>query len=185
MEINNNNNNNRYAGGKIYTIRSHQTDKFYIGSTCLPLHKRLWLHRRDYNLFVKGKFHNISSFDIIKFDDHYIELLENFNCNNKEELTKKEGDLIRQYKNEIVNIKIEGRTLKEYREDNKDVLNQKRKQYNQDNKDKIKIYQKEYREDNKDTLNQKHICECGGKFTKKYKSIHLKTNKHIEFMKTI
>ena len=39
----------RYLNGKIYTIRSFQTDKFYIGSTIQPLHKRLHEHRRKYN----------------------------------------------------------------------------------------------------------------------------------------
>lgn len=38
---------NKYLNGKIYTIRSHQTDKFYIGSTCSPLHKRLFKHRSN------------------------------------------------------------------------------------------------------------------------------------------
>jgi hypothetical protein len=33
--------NNKYQHGKIYTIRSFQTDKFYIGSTTQPLSKRL------------------------------------------------------------------------------------------------------------------------------------------------
>ena len=180
-----NNNNNRYAGGKIYTIRSFQTDKYYIGSTCLPLYKRLYSHRKDYERFKLGKYNNVSSFEIIKFDDHYIELLENYNCNNKEELTKKEGDLIRQYKNEIVNIRIEGRTDKQYRNDNKDKI----KLYREDNKDKIKLYKKQYRDDNKDKImkykTQKYICECGSEIQKNEKSRHLKTNKHIEFMKTI
>ena len=75
---------NKYQRGQIYTIRSHQTDQFYIGSTTQPLHKRLHSHRTHYKLWsadnTKGK---CSSYEIIKNEDNYIELLEDFKCNSK------------------------------------------------------------------------------------------------------
>jgi len=80
----------RYKNGKIYTLRSNQTDKFYIGSTCLPLYKRLYKHRNNYNEYLKNNKHYLTSFEIIKLKDCYIELLEDFPCNNKNELEKRE-----------------------------------------------------------------------------------------------
>ena len=44
---------NMYANGKIYTIRSHQTDKYYIGSTTQPLSKRFYQHKQLYKRFFK------------------------------------------------------------------------------------------------------------------------------------
>ena len=37
-----------YKNGKIYTIRSFQTDKYYIGSTCTMLSKRFSNHKSNY-----------------------------------------------------------------------------------------------------------------------------------------
>jgi hypothetical protein len=142
---------NKYHKSKIYTIRSYRTDKYYIGSTCDALHKRLYKHRISYKYYLNGKYDFVSSFDIIKYEDHYIELLEDYKCETRNELTKREGELIRKYKDEIVNCKIEGRTLKEYRNDNKEKI----KEYYEDNKDKIKEYYKKYSEDNKDKIKQK------------------------------
>jgi hypothetical protein len=77
---------NKYHNGQIYTIRSYKTDKFYIGSTIQPLHKRLYEHRKHYKLYKEGKYHNMSSYIIIEHEDHYIELLETFKCESKNEL---------------------------------------------------------------------------------------------------
>ena len=111
-----------YVNGKIYTIRSYQTDKYYIGSTCSTLTKRLSCH--------KGKYKNgtltSTSQEIIKYDDCYIELLEMCECKNKNELRKREGELIRKYKDNIVNCNIAGRTKNEYYNDNLEKI----KQYN-------------------------------------------------------
>ena len=101
------NDKNKYHSGKIYTIRSHRTDKYYIGSTCSPLHKRLYQHKLQYRMFQAGKFCLVTSFEIIKFDDCYIELYENYKCNNRNELTKREGEVIRLLKNEVVNIRVD------------------------------------------------------------------------------
>ena len=120
---------NKYHKSKIYTIRSYQTDKYYIGSTCDALHKRLYKHRRVYKCYLNGEEHFVSSFDIIKYEDHYIELLEDYKCETRNELTKREGELIRKYKDEIVNCRIEGRTHKEYYEDNKEKIKEYKKQY--------------------------------------------------------
>ena len=55
-----------YKNGKIYTIRSHQTDEIYIGSTTQTLTKRLSKHKTDYKYWKNGKQHYISSFELIR-----------------------------------------------------------------------------------------------------------------------
>ncbi len=109
-----NDKNNKYHNGKIYTIRSHQTDKYYIGSTCDALHKRFYQHKQDLKRSNNGTHHLVSSYEILKFNDCYIELLENFKCESKNELTKREGELIRLNRANAVNIRIDGQTKLEY-----------------------------------------------------------------------
>ena len=87
-----------YKNGKIYTSRSHQTDKFYIGSTCSTLIKRLSQH--------KSKWNDTTAKEILTYQDYYIELLELYPCNSKMELNKREGELIRLHKNMCVNISM-------------------------------------------------------------------------------
>ena len=89
----------RYQNGKIYSIRSHQTDDVYIGSTCLSLAKRIYGHRADYNMWKKGTRHYVTSYDILTYNDNYIELLENYPCGGKNELLRREGQLIRTTEN--------------------------------------------------------------------------------------
>lgn len=162
-----------YQNGKIYTIRSHQTDKYYIGSTCSPLHKRLYDHKADYKQFLKGG-KRLSSIEIVKYDDAYIELLELCPCNSRSELTKREGELIREHKNNIVNIKIDGRTKKEYRQTNKDIIREQKKEYYQENKERIQ---------ERDA--KKEICDCGKSYTVGHKSRHIKSSKHIKFLEQV
>ena len=102
---------NKYHHSKIYAIRSHQTNKIYIGSTTQQLAKRLYEHKHISN--------TTSKLLIEQYDDVYIELLELFKCENREELHKKEGEYMRLHKDIIVNKYIAGRTTKEYEIDNK------------------------------------------------------------------
>ena len=112
-----------YQNGKIYTIRSYQTDDVYYGSTTQPLSKRLSTHKRLYKLWLNKKHNYVTSFEIVKYDDCYIELYENCPCNSKSELEKREGEYIRN--NKCVNKYIPCRSKKQYREDNKDNIKQK------------------------------------------------------------
>ena len=134
---------NKYQNGKVYTIRSHQTDLFYIGSTCNSLSKRFNGHKTNKDTTCK---------EIIKYDDAYIELLEFFPCNNKDELNKREGELIRFHKNKCVNIKLEGRSTKEYYENNKEKIKEIQKEYYKNNKEQIKERDKKYYENNKEKI---------------------------------
>jgi hypothetical protein len=156
--------NNKYHNGKIYTIRSHQTDKYYIGSTCQALHKRLYKHRLNYKNYLNGTYPNMSSYNIIIHNDNYIELLEEVICENNEQLTKREGELIREHKDNCVNIKIEGRTIKEWINDNKETITLNQKIY----RDEHKGVQRQWKVDNclhvtnynNDYYNKNKIAVC-------------------------
>jgi hypothetical protein len=127
-----------YQNGKIYSIRSYQTELIYIGSTTRPLSQRLGEHRIQYK-----KNSAMSSKEILKYPDYYIELIENFPCNSKEELEKREGYFIKQNINICVNCYIAGRTPKEYNIDNKEQYNEYQKQYHENNKEQKKEYDKQ------------------------------------------
>lgn len=146
-----------YQNGKIYAIRSHETDKVYIGSTTQPLSKRLASHRDKYKAYNNGKYQYVTSFELLKHDDHYIELIEDFPCERKELLHKKEGELIRSSSN-CVNKHIMGRTGKEYRNDNRDALNKKK--------------------------SRKETCECGCEITNAHLARHKRTKKHKNLMES-
>ena len=171
----------RYQRGKIYTIRCYDDDKLiYVGSTIQPLSVRIAKHRYDKTCslykYVNGNWKN-----------WYIELYEEYPCNNKELLEKREGEITRLIGN--INKRIEGRTQKEYNEVNKEKILKKQKEYRDDNKEKMKEYQKQYREDNKEKLaekakeklKEKVICDnCGSETSKNHLARHKKSKKCIE-----
>ena len=129
-----------YQKGKIYSIRSHLTEDVYIGSTCNRLSDRMAQHRYD----AKNNIGSCKSKTIFDFEDAYIELIEDYPCENREQLNRREGEIIRA--TICVNKGIAGRTKKEYNEDNKEAIAEQKKQYREDNKETITEQKKQYRE---------------------------------------
>ena len=189
-----------YKNGKIYKIVNDINDDIYIGSTCQSLSKRLAKHRAHHKDYLAGKGRYMTSFKILDTNCYDIILIEKFECESKEELHKREGELIREHKDNAVNKCIIGRTRKEYREDEKDKI----KKYYQDNKETISQKKKEYydtnrkehnnkikiyRANNKEMISKKqgikHNCECGGKYTCSNKSQHQKSKKHQIYINNI
>ena len=167
---------NKYNNSMIYTIRSPATERYYIGSTTQKLCKRFSDHKIDYKAYLKGTSHFTTSFKILELGDAYIELLEEVNCENRNQLEKREGELIRLHKDLCVNKIIVGRTRKEYKNDNIESIKAFSKQYKIDNKEKIKQYKidnkesisiqsKQYYKDNIESINAKaslpYLCACG------------------------
>jgi len=184
-----------YQDGKIYKIICNITDECYIGSTTEPtLARRLAGHVINYKVWKAGKGKKVTSYDIIDKGDYQIFLIESFPCNSRDELRSREGQIIRKYKSEseCVNIRIDGRTKKEYRLDNKVAIQEKDKQYRLDHKEKAKEYMKEYIEYNKEKIKEyseknkvKITCICGSCFRKVDKNRHERTKKHQSFLKSI
>ena len=162
-----------YSQGKIYKIISKNTDKIYIGGTTNKLSKRLSNHKNRYNNYVlfNGKKY-ISSFEIIKHGDSQIVLLCDFPCSTKTELTTKEGEYIREL--DCVNIRYEGRTHKEYYQDNKQKIIDKVKKHYRQNKESINKYR-----------NEKIKCTlCNCNISRRNVARHNKTLKHLQRKKS-
>ena len=96
---------NKYNYTKIYKITSTQTNKIYIGSTTKKyLSSRFNEHKHIYRRHTEDKTKPFcSSFDIIKFDDAIIELIELYNCNDKDEQHRREKYYIELNKEIAVN----------------------------------------------------------------------------------
>ena len=170
-----------YSNGKIYKIWDNCYNMCYVGSTVQPLEKRFEFHRFMYKKFLEGHSYYVSAFDLFEkygVKNCKIELVERFNCDNKEDLKAREGHDQREC--DCVNKRIEGRTdqqyyqdnketIKQYYIDNKDMVAERRriyyennkekfrelgKQYKEANKDKHEAYQTQYRIDNKEKINE-------------------------------
>ena len=188
-----------YSKGQIYTLRSKsRPDLVYVGSTCNPLRKRLYQHRSNFKAWQEGRFAYLTSFEIFKIGDAYIEWLEDFPTDSKKKLNRREGEIIRNM--ECVNQCIAGRTKKEwtaenkehvkelyrnYYEANKEKVQKVNKVWAEHNKQKVQQYHKQYRQDNKEALKakkeQKVTCECGAMISHANILRHYQTPKHIEW----
>ena len=148
-----------YQNGKIYKIECNITNEIYIGSTCEPtLARRLTGHVAQYKRYKNCKGNNVTSFKIIERGDYNIYLIENFPCTNRDELTKREGETIKNMHNDniIVNKIIAGRAKAEWRVDNSDKIKKQNYEYRTNNKEKIKEQNKKYCADNKDKIKEKN-----------------------------
>ena len=201
---------NRYKNSKIYTIRyRNDSSLIFVGSTTQPLYKRWNDHKKSclnennksYNYYVYKKIRESDD-----FDNWYIELYEECSCDNKEQLTKREGEIIRQIG--TLNKQLPGRSIEEckndrkeksqkyyeankekilevsklYRNGNKEKINQ----YRIDSKEKISVSKKGWYEKNKEKVSEKQKesidCVCGCSVTKIHLKRHQQTKKHLDLI---
>ncbi len=163
-----------YQNGKIYKIVSNQTENIYIGSTTKQyLSQRIGQHLADYKRYLQKKFRYISSFEIVKYDDAKIILIQNFACASKDELRAKEQEIISQYGNLCVN---------KYNAKGRDE--EKEKNYIRPNLEERREYVRQYRIKNEQQLKEKIICECGVSINKYGIKKHNKTKKHQQWEKS-
>jgi hypothetical protein len=170
-----------YKNGKIYKITSTETEDVYVGSTCATLKDRLCKHK---SAFKTGKGRIGTAKNILKYANAIIELIENFPCGTKKELLDREGEIIKN--TPCINTQIQGRTMTEYREDNKEKLKQQSADYRTNNKallnDKYKTWYngeggKAYLEQRKAKINIKVPCPtCNKEYSKSNLSRHIKTH---------
>ena len=185
--------------GKIYKMENEYG--IYYGSTTKSLKDRLRVHRDKRNttcsksLFTNGSEPKIELLEIVQFTDIYdLKLRERYYIENLE----------------CINKVIPCRTPKEYREDNKEKIAEKKKKYRQANKEKIAEYKKkwtqankeklteyrqankekiaEYYQTNKEKIRQRYsvkiTCDCGSVVTKHAFSRHKKSKKHMKYIET-
>ena len=170
-----------YKNGKIYTIRNKNDDKLiYVGSTCKKyLSDRMGCHRSYCKKNPNSLFYGL----VENWNDWYIELYENFPCGSKNELTKREGEVIRDIG--TLNKKRAGLNLPPIINGDKTEY---QKEYNKvrDNTKKREL-DKEYRKNNKEEIaerrKEKITCECGSIHRKDDMAVHRRTIKHQEWLK--
>ena len=187
-----------YSNAKIYKIVSDKTDKVYIGSSIQELCKRFNSHMCEYRKWKNGKYHYVTSFEILQYGDARIELIEEYECKTEEDLLKREGEIMKEYDNRVNKV-IAGRTreqwreankekiaerVKEYREANKERIAQYQKEHYEANKERIAQYQKEYDEARKEKRKQKYTCICGSVLQSGAKARHEKTIKHKNYIES-
>ena len=144
-----------YQKGKIYKLWSPSKNLIYYGSTVETLASRLAKHKSHYKKHNDDntKTNYIASFLILDCEDYKMELLENYPCNNRQQLERKEGEYIKN--NECVNKVIAGRTDLEYRLDNVNKLKEQCRIYKSNNANILKEKAKQYYKDNADTIKEK------------------------------
>ena len=188
-----------YSNAKIYKITDQTTDRIYIGSTIKTLADRLKKHEANCKTWLRN-INNIycTSYELLEVDDYEIQLIEMFPCEDKTQVELRQGYWQRRL--ECVNKNIAGRSRNEWYQDNRDkVLKNKREHYQNNRDERLEhakeYYQKsakkikKYRDDNKEKIqaykNQKHDCECGGRYTTSHKALHEKTKKRQNFINNL
>ena len=142
-----------YGNGKIYCIRNDINDDVYVGSTTQLLCKRMAKHRASINA---KKSENILFYQLMRelgTEAFRIELIEEFPCENREQLQAREGFYIK--KLGTLNKRVESRTKKEYYEDCKETILQKQKEHKEAHKEQIQEYKKQHYQDNKEYIKEK------------------------------
>lgn len=145
-----------YSNGKVYKIEPIQGGDIYVGSTTKQyLSQRMDTHRKCYKQWKKGERGKTMSFDI--FDKYGLEncqiiLLENVNCNDKNELLAREAHWIKELN--CLNKVIPLQTKKEYYEKNREIIMDKKKIYRKNNLEERKEYDKNYYEKNKNSIRE-------------------------------
>lgn len=91
-----------YQQGKIYQLSAGR--KKYIGSTTQRLlSTRLAEHKSHYKQWVAGTKGYCASFDVVKYSDVKIELLEDYPCRTKKSLREREKYWLERTRGDVVN----------------------------------------------------------------------------------
>ena len=146
-----------YSNSRIYKLQCND-GYYYIGSTVNELRKRLWGHKTDSKKRNNRLYQHINQ---IGWDNVKIILIEEFSCENKEQLHKKEDEYIQTNKDDEFCLNM----VRAFQ--TKEELKEWHKKYQQDNKEEIKEYQKQnyqkklkeikqYYEINKEKIKEQH-----------------------------
>ena len=135
-----------YSKSKVYNIVCNITGQTYYGSTVQKISQRMNGHR--------NKVSKCLSKPIIERGDYHYGLVEDYKCDNLEQLLMRERYYIDN--NDCVNKNVPGRTKKERYEANKDKISEQKKVFYEANKDKISERNKVYNEANKDKISERN-----------------------------
>lgn len=173
-----------YQNAVIYKIVPNDlnNESCYIGSTT-NFNKRKSDHKD--NLKAENKA-NYPIYKCIRENGGWnawdMILIENYPCNNKNELHARERHFIEELKSNLNKV-IPTRTLQEYNIDNKERLNKISREYHEKHKDVQNQKNKNNYEKNKvqvrAKMNEVIICECGKNYTYGNRHRHWKSKIHL------
>ena len=138
-----------YSKGKIYKLWNEIDDRIYIGSTCQTLAQRMGEHRRCINKTRDKNFKLYQYMTEVGVDNFKIELLEECECENNDQVRKREGECIREHK-PALNTRIEDRTRGEYYQDHRNEIRTRAREWWENNKDRHRETSAKWREENKE-----------------------------------
>ena len=169
-----------YSKTIIYKICCNDLNitDIYIGHTT-DFKTRKNHHKSDCNN-INNKGYKYYVYEFIRnnggWDNWTMVMIEEYQCNNKLEASKRERELIEELK-ATLNKVIPTRTGKEYYIDNKEIILNKFKEYRTE-------YHKLKYEKNKEEINsrrkEKIECECGFMSCRANLYRHQKTKKHFD-----
>ena len=151
-----------YSKGRVYKILNTVNDKVYVGSTTCALSTRMVQHRSQVDSPRYAAIPFYAAIREIGVEHFYIELIKDFPCKRKEQLTAEEGKCIREMKTMVpdgYNLRVAGRTPAEYYVTNKEgVLARSKANYEAN---KVAKLQKcaEYRAANHDAIVVKRMAK--------------------------
>lgn len=137
--------------GRIYFIK--YLDYCYVGSTICSIEKRFSEHLRNCNN-PKSRCYNNKLYTKMRelgVENWKIELYKEFECDNIQELKKKEGEAIREFSTNL-NSYIAGRTMRDYYLENKQSIYEKHRLYIKNNWEKRQKYLKAYYKNRRELL---------------------------------
>ena len=159
-----------YANGRIYAIYNYiDPSLIYVGSTCQSLSKRLSKHRREINSRKSQTIPLYVKMREIGKEHFYMELIEEYPCENNDQSRAREGYHIR--KLGTLNGFIECRTRKEWEAENQQYLKGYRKKRWLNKKEEVTKLNK-----------QRFTCECGVEMSNASKSRHQYSTRHQAYL---
>ena len=157
--------------GFIYQLGSAHSQKVYVGKSTTTPTERMRCHHKDYKLWLNGKQSYITSYELLKYTDCSMVVLEHGVPEHL--LAEREAYWHSRY--DCVNKQVPNRSHKEsskqWRMNNRDNIIRNNREYYQANKDEINSKQ-----------NQKYECQCGGRYTRANKARHHESMMHRESM---
>ncbi len=147
-----------YQNAKIYRIIDNTNGNVYIGSTTSQLCNRLAEHASGYKRHLKGQYAYTASFQIIANGDYDIVLIEEFPCDNRDQLHQRERYWIEN--TDCINIHRRVGIMNEIGFEQ--YHKQYKQQYYEDNRESLLNGMKKYKESNKESIkaHKSKICEC-------------------------
>ena len=177
-----------------FVCKNIDVKDLYVG------HTTNWRQRKNCHksscINSNSKKYNLKVYQTIRenggWDNWDMIEIEKYPCNDEREASSRERQWYEQLHAEL-NMIVPNRTFEQWRQDNKEIIKQKKKEWNKNNKqyyidyrkktkEKTKQYNKEYQKKNKIEIykirKQKIFCECGAQIRKTNITIHQQTKKH-------